>query len=204
MLLHEVYAITSTNTVFSLTSVWLSSVTAGANSLCSCWWLSFDVMDWDTIIPSMTLLLKLIILLDISSFRTHFSMSCYLVSKLLLLWSSAATSRTDILVFTPPECLRLAHLHFLFKLQGNVSHLRFKGYYKGLHEFSVPTERHKCRKTTEDCEWSLSDNHIFPWKCLENNHGSLPAHVESPQIQTCRLLSRHKSFTFHWWFANVR
>lgn len=140
MLLHEVYAITSTNTIFSLTSVWLSSVTAGANSLCRCWWLRFDVMDWDTIIPSMTLLLKLIILLDISSFRTHFSMSCYLVSKLLLLWSSAATSRTDILVFTPPECLRLAHLHFLFKLQGNVSHLRFKGYYKGLHEFSVPTE----------------------------------------------------------------
>lgn len=96
--------------------------------------------------------LELVILLDIHSFRTQFSTSCYLVSKSRLLWSSTATSRIDILVFTPPEHLRLAHLYFMFKLQGNVSHLRFKGYYKGLHEFSVPAEGTSVRKPQKN-EW---------------------------------------------------
>lgn len=192
-----------------LTPVWLPSAIVGASCLvqmlmAEAGWLlcrRMAVVVLDVIVP---LFLGLESLLKLSSFWAYFGHVTWFPNYLCCHIAFQQSGLTWLCIQVP-EDLRLAQVHFTvstartwftFKVQGESQ------------KFVWSFRKHRCLKTTKDHKWPLSVAHVFPGSALKTTT-EVPGHkrhltpAEWQQTQTCRQLSRHKSLTIHWWFANV-
>lgn len=121
-----------------------------------CWLSNLAVVGLDIIVLSVAPLLRLISLslqrrmyawiLGPSGHNLVCCAILNMVSKLLLLRSNFAITGTRTCVHKPQKVWGWPTSCVLFKLQGNVTHLRFMGKHKGFHGVSVPAQGTGVRK----------------------------------------------------------